>query len=289
MKNIGCLAVIAFGLWSIRSYGAEPNERVFPADGAVQVWVPGGTFTMGVDDPTQPDRPDERPPHAVTVDGFWMDKYEVTCEQYVQYFNKKMKDKSRQERIQAVEGSPLNWPESGIVQDRKTGEVRVKSGCGRWPVLADWHGAQDYCETLGKVLPSEAQWEWAAKGPEGRCYPWGNEWSPKTANVGTDKIRPVGAFPKDVSPFGIVDMGGNVREWCGDKYEVEYYKTSAAKNPFNWSGTWEPCDRAIRGGGYGVTEWDARTTSRNFAPFPYRAICVGFRCVAGGEPPKGKP
>lgn len=287
MRTNRWITIIGFMLANGTAYGLEPNERVFPADGALQVWVPGATFTMGVDDPEQPDRPDERPPHTVTVDGFWIDKYEVTCEQYAQYFNKKMKTKSLQERLTTAEVPILTWPESGLVQDPQTGDLRAKTGCEKWPVLVMWHAAQLYGETLDKVLPTEAQWEWAAKGPSARRYPWGNTWDSKTANIGTDQIAPVGSFPKDVSPFGLMDMGGNVREWCGDKYEVDYYRRSPTKNPFNWNATWSPpADRAIRGGGYGVTEWDSRTTSRNFCVHGGRAICVGFRCVAGGEPPK---
>jgi len=292
---IGFAALLRYALCAVALTGAwssaadlNPNERLFPGDNAVQVWVPGGTFTMGIDDPTQPDRPDERPPHTVTVDGFWMDKYEVTNQQYVDYFNKKMKDKTLRERMTVAEVPILNWPESGITQDPATGDLAVKPGRENYPVLVSWVTAQLYCEGVGKALPSEAQWEWAAKGLEGRRYPWGETWNAKTANIATDKIMAVGSFPKDMTPVGLFDLGGNVREWCGDKYEVDYYKKSAAKNPFNWNATWyPPADRAIRGGGYGVTEWDSRTTSRNFVHNGARGICAGFRCVTGGEPPKG--
>jgi len=288
MKTFLIALVMTTMLGSSRVLALAPNERIFPGDGSIQVWVSGGTFTMGIDDPAQPDRPDERPPHTVTVDGFWMDKHEVTCRQFAEYFNKKLKEKTLRERVNAVELPILNWRDSGLVQDPKTGLLQVKTGCENWPALVPWHASQQYCEDIGKALPTEAQWEWAAKGADGRKYPWGNDWNPKAANVATDKIAPVGSFPKDATPLGIMDMAGNAREWCADKYEADYYKKSPDKNPYNWAALWMACDRAMRGGGYSVTEWDARTTSRNLAAYPYRTFCVGFRGLTGGEPPKGR-
>ncbi|NCO35276.1 MAG: formylglycine-generating enzyme family protein [Armatimonadetes bacterium] len=281
VSGIAMLAA-SFGLAAV---APAASERVFPADKGPQVWVPPGEFVMGADDPDAPDRPDERPPHKVTVDGFWMDKFEVTCAQYVAFFNAKWKDKPLKDRLGTCDLPKVTWPESGVVQDRSTGELKVIPGREKWPVLVGWHAAFYYCEAMGKRLPTEAEWEWAVLGSDGRKYPWGNAWDPKKANVGTDKIVAVGSFTGDVSPFGLFDMAGNVREWCADRYEPTYYQQSPIKNPFNYGGTWEPWDRAIRGGGYGFTEWDSRASSRGSAPYLASAPCTGFRCVAGGPPP----
>ncbi|MDD5708367.1 MAG: SUMF1/EgtB/PvdO family nonheme iron enzyme [Kiritimatiellae bacterium] len=274
-----------------------PNERLFEKDGSVQVWVPAGEFIMGVNDPESPERIEETPPHRVAVDGFWMDKHEVNNAMYVAYFNERYKTNTPLERLYKFE----NWDneerpfmecaESGIVQDSKTGLMRALPGREAWPVLAPWIAAKMYCNFMGKNLPTEAQWEWAARGHDGRRYPWGNAWDPKRANVATCRPSPVGSFPGDVSPFGILDLAGNVREHCADKFEVDFYKRSPIRNPINlapddFAAHWNKVRRSIRGGGYEMTEWDSRTTSRGWMYFSRHAMCTGFRGVAGGPPPK---
>ena len=210
-----CISLLGFAVASAEEpVQLRPNERMDEKDGTIEVWVPGGEFVMGVDDPEHPQRPDERPPHRVTVDGFWMDKTEVTNAAFVAGYNILLKTKPVKDRLRIGAGSMFMWPDMGYTQDKKTGEFRVIPGRERWPVLVTWQMAQLYCETVGKQLPSEAQWEWAARGPDGRRYPWGNDWDPKKANVGTDQPAPVGSHPGDVSPFGILDMAGNVREYC---------------------------------------------------------------------------
>jgi formylglycine-generating enzyme required for sulfatase activity len=262
-----------------------PNERIFAGDGAAQVWIPAGEFTMGADDPESADRPDERPPHRVSLSGFWMDKYEVTNARYAACVNQRLRDKPPKDRLFGPEVPILDWPESGLVRDGSTGELRVVPGREQWPVLVAWHTAQIYCESVGKRLPSEAQWEWAARGPDGRTYPWGSQWDPKRANVATPRPVPVGSYRGDLSPFGVCDLAGNVREFCLDWYQTDFYRRSPAEDPVNWRGTWEPCDRAIRGGGYALTEWDSRATSRGLLIYGGRAFCTGFRGVAAGPPP----
>ena len=294
-----CAAVAAAGLLADEPPRLGPNERVFEKDGSVQVWAPAGEFVMGVDDPEQPERIEERPPHKVAVDGFWMDKHEVTNAMYAVYFNRANQHRTPIERIYVFENTDNQWKpfmessESGLVQDRRTGELTVVPGRGSWPVLVSWIGAKMYCNALGKKLPTEAQWEWAARGKDGRRYPWGNEWNPKWANVASDEFADVGSFPRDVSPFGAFDMAGNAREWCADKFEIDYYGKSPTRNPVNdasdnFGAHWNVVRRSIRGGGYGLTEWDSRTTSRGWMYFSRHALCTGFRCVADGPPPESK-
>ena len=265
-----------------------PNERIWEKDGSIQVWVPAGEFVMGVDDPEQPERIEERPPHKVAVDGFWMDKCEVTNAMFVTYFNEVNKAKTPNERLYRSLKPFMDSSESGVIQDQKTGELRIVPDRGKWPVMVSCYVAVEYCKAMGKWLPSEAQWEWAARGSDDRRYPWGNEWNPKWANVASDEFADVGSFPRDVSPFGVFDMAGNAREWCQDQFEVDYYRRSPVKNPLNYHGTFHHAGirRVIRGGGYDLTEWDSRTTSRGWMYGPNQGLCTGFRCVVAGPPPK---
>ena len=285
-----CAATAAAGLPAAETPKLGPNERIWEKDGSVQVWVPAGEFIMGVDDPEQPERIEERPPHKVAVDGFWMDKYEVTNEMFAKYFNELCKDKTPNERLYRMRTPFMDSSETGVELDKKTGEMRVVPGRGKWPVLANTVSAVDYCTAMGKSLPTEAQWEWAARGADGRRYPWGNEWNPKWTNVATDELADVGSFPRDVSPFGVYDMAGNARECCVDKFEVDYYNKSPVKSPCNWDAVFHHAGirRVIRGGGYDLTEWDSRTTSRGWMYGPYQGLCAGFRCIDGGPPPKSK-
>ncbi|NOY80720.1 MAG: formylglycine-generating enzyme family protein [Kiritimatiellaeota bacterium] len=266
-----------------------PNERLSPADGAVQVYVPPGQFVMGADDPESPYEDAERPPHRVKITrGFWLDKFEVTNERYAQYLNTLIAKETRPAKIVGIVLGrvDIDHPLCGIRLDVKKKLCKVKPGWEKLPVMpVKWTGANEYCRAMGKRLPTEAEWEYAARGPDGRKYPWGSQWHPDWANVGTGKAAPVGSHPKDVSPFGVMDMAGNVREWVYDKFDVRYYSQSPLENPVNAAGAWQNVERVVRGGGFAFTEWDSRTTSRGHRKYLYYPVATGFRCAEPGPPP----
>lgn len=185
--------------------GTHAGQEIYgPNDGKL-VWVPAGEFMMGSDEGPA----DERPVHRVQISkGFWLGKHEVNISQWLAYCAK-AKVLLRDEII-----SEINHPMSGV----------------------SWHDVQAYCRFFGLSLPTEAQWEWAARGPEGRRYPWGNQWDPRRcSNKGTPGADfftfPVGSFPNGASWCGALDMAGNLAEWCEDWYSETYYAVSPTVDP----------------------------------------------------------
>jgi len=267
-----------------------PGERISPGDGAVQVYVPPGEFTMGVDDPENRYEDAERPPHRVKITrGFWLDKCEVTNERYVKYLNRIIGDETDPPKIVgAVLGKlDIDHPLCGIELDLAQRRCTVKPGHEKLPVMpVKWPGANDYCVQMGKRLPTEAEWEYAAGGPDSRRYPWGDEWRAGWANVAAVRPAAVGSHARDASVFGALDMAGNVREWVRDKFDVAFYSESPLENPVNATGAWQYVDRVIRGGGFAFTEWDSRTTSRGHRKYMYYPVGTGFRCAEQGPAPE---
>jgi formylglycine-generating enzyme required for sulfatase activity len=216
--------------------------------------IPAGEFTMGSDDGDD----DERPAHTVSLDAFEIDKTEVTNEQFQQFVD-----------------------QSGYLTDaEKAGESytwrNYAQGKPQHPVvLVTWNDAIAYCEWLGKRLPSEAEWEKAAKGTEGWTYPWGDEWASDRANTEESGYRGttiVGSFPLGASPYGVMDMAGNVAEWTTDWYEA--YPGSTFASPY-----FGKKYRVIRGGGWFSEAHLVRTTERSASSEDLRNDDVGFRCV----------
>ena len=175
-------------------------------DGARMVAVPGSTFVMGADEGAA----DERPAHRVTLSPYFMDEREVTWGQWRAYMRA-----------------------HGLARET----VPTWSPGADEPVVnVDWAEAAAYCEWVGGRLPTEAEWELAARGPQGREYPWGAEWDPARLNAAGDadghaKTAPVGSYPSGASPFGLLDMGGNVAEWTADWYDARAYRDAKAKDP----------------------------------------------------------
>lgn len=207
---------ILFLTWS-RSFGFGRFQPPLPReilgkDGAPMVLIPGGFFTMGSDH----DEADEKPAHRVYVNAFHMDKYEVTTSRYAKFLQATGRER------------PFKWNEVDLLRD------------GDRPVIGlSWEDAHAYCRWSGKRLPSEAEWEKAARGTDKREYPWGNE-DPTSDHGNFDQgfkwkgyttLSVVGSFESGKSPYGVYDLSGNVTEWTADWYASGYYRASPVLNP----------------------------------------------------------
>lgn len=244
-----------------------------PKDGLEYVWIPAGTFHMGcvLSDPNCSG--DEKPRHKVTISkGYWMSRTEVTVGAWKKYADATGKYMPK-----------VYWknPVSGIdyVEQWKDHPV----------VHVTWEEVVDYCRWAGVRLPTEAEWEYAARGGfEGRKYPWGDMISHDYANYGQDECCKGLAVGKDqwvnTSPvasfepngFGLYDMAGNVYEWCQDWYQSDYYRESSALDP---QGPTEGFDKVLRGGDY-QSGPDNMVISRRIMHGPDDwADMFGFRCV----------
>ena len=151
-------------------------------------------------------------------------------------------------------------------------------------VNVTWFDAKAYADWAGTALPTEAQWEKAARGTDGRLYAWGNKWSEDTSVHSVGKTAPVGSCPTGASPYGALDMTGNVWQWCADWYDPDYYATSPLTNP---PGPETGTIRVLRGGswGFNVTEF-FRVTYRNRCSPGCKYGDYGFRCVSNEPPAK---
>jgi sulfatase modifying factor 1 len=233
---------------------AAPQTTTGPVSETAMIAIPAGEFTMGRDDGDD----DERPAHTVFLDAFEIDRTEVTNEQFQQFV-----DQSGYLSDAEQAGESYTW--RNYAQDKPQHPV----------VLVTWSDAVAYCEWLGKRLPSEAEWEKAAKGTEGFAYPWGDEWALDKANTEESGCRGttiVGSFPQGASPYGVMDMAGNVAEWTTDWYEA--YPGSTFASPY-----FGKKYRVIRGGGWFSEAHLVRTTERSASSEDLRNDDVGFRCV----------
>jgi len=265
---------------------AQEPAKVSKYDGMPQVLVPAGEFIMGADDEDALGRRWEFPPHRVRLSAYWIDQYEVTNAQFAQFLNKV-----------AAGNLPLIYdycdlgnPFCRLQYNPQTKQCVVKKGYERHPVCAvSYRGAEAYARSVRRRLPTEAEWEKAARGTDQRRYPWGNRWDPKntvTRESGATEPLPVGSRPADRSPYGAMDMAGNVAEWVLDAWAEDYYLSSPTDNPVNQEGAWQ---RVVRGGAWCLTEWDARTTSRQFLGPSVQRRYVGFRCAETVPEPLPEP
>ena len=209
---------------------------------------------------------DEQPAHRVLVDAFFMDKYEVTVRQYGVFLQEAGGDR------------PSEW------------KTMNKTANQNRPVMGvDWADAARYCKWAGKRLPTEAEWEKAARGTDGRLYPWGNDPpTPLHANFGKTgsndhgSLAPVGTLENGKSPYGIYDMAGNVWEWVSDWYDDAYYKNSPPQNP---AGPSMGGFKVIRGGSWASGPRNLRSADRYRDPPSFRSLYFpGFRCAKNSSP-----
>lgn len=242
------------------------------------IYIPPGKFMMGSDD----GEAYEKPLHEVDLDGYFIGKTEVTNAQYVEFLNN-----SKIDHKSGCQGKPCidthkDNTDSHIIGTKKN--YNVEQGYEDHPVICvRWYGAVKYCEWLSDKtglnfkLPTEAQWEKAARGNDRREYPWDSRFPDKNlanfdGNIG--KTTPVDFYPAGTSPYGLLDMAGNVWEWCSDWYKAEYYKNSPPKNP---EGPNSGSYRVIRGGSWDGYAWDLRCAYRTYGRPSGRSYDLGFR------------
>jgi serine/threonine-protein kinase len=246
---------------------------------------------------------DEKPRHSVCLDPFWIDRTEVTVAMFRQFveatgylssaerdgWGKPWRDGPKGKEWPRVQGA--DWlhpggPESSAQDDHPVVQV-------------SWQDASAYCAWSGAMLPTEAQWEFAARGTHGRRFPWGDSfdgmrlnscdsqcpverWRADVFDDGYPYTAPVGSYPEGASPFGALDMAGNVWEWVADWYDADYYEHSPCWNP---AGPESGTDRVMRGGAWydGQAEAWTRCSVRHHNPPWDRYQDVGFRCAAAGS------
>ena len=251
------LAGVAFLIWSLSGKSQPATSKSSsqtrggnnPASPAGMAYVPGGTFMMGSDDGDEL----ERPAHEVTVQPFYIDVYEVTNEDYEKFVTA------------TSHRAPSTWQSGSF-----------PSGAARKPVTGvTWDDANDYGKWAGKRLPTEEEWEFAARGTDGRVYPWGNYWQQGSANANgaTQGLADVGSY-KSASPFGAIDMVGNAWEWTAGALLPYPGGRLSAHQP---SGAL----KVIRGGSYESTKEFATTTYRTGWPAQGAKTYAetGFRCA----------
>jgi formylglycine-generating enzyme required for sulfatase activity len=238
-------------------YPTPGQERIHEVDGSVVVYVPGGEYVLGAEDLGE----NSQPVHRVVLSPFWIGKYQVTNNQYARF-------------LRAVSDAP---------QPNYWGAKRFNQP--QQPVLGvSWKEAQSYCRWAGLALPSEAQWEAAARGTDGRRYPWGNEApTAQYASFGMDLLKgqpaPVGSFPRGAGPFGTMDQAGNVWEWCEDVWDARaYLGRDGEKDPINTRGN--TAVRCLRGGAWDALAWNLAAAYRFRFQASLRYQYFGFRCAS---------
>ncbi|MBN2147381.1 MAG: formylglycine-generating enzyme family protein [Anaerolineales bacterium] len=257
------------------------STRVSEIDQMVQVYVPAGEFLMGSDDPEAKRTIEggraypEIPQHTVYLDSYWIDKFEVTTSQYA--------------LCVAAGICRAPWETSSYTYANYYGNPEYAN----YPVIwVNWYMARDYCTWVGRRLPTEAEWEKAARGTDGAMYPWGNdELSGERANFcdinctrsiandryddGYPDVAPVGSYPAGASPYGAMDMSGNVWEWVSSLIMPYPYDANDGREDPD-----STAERAWRGGPWSNGYWWMRSSVRYRSVSNYWWYVLGFRCAS---------
>ncbi len=241
-------------LWAVES---APPLR----DSAPMIVIPEGDFVMG--SAQGEGRADERPQRKISLAAFEIDVFEITNKQYLGFI-----------KATGHKAPPNPYRE---------GPLSEMEGIENLPVVqVTWYDAFDYCHWAGKRLPSEAEWEKAARGPNGNIFPWGKALpGPEQANFGIDwedlkTLKAVGSFPKGESFYEVQDMAGNVREWVQDWYHPDTYQNAKQTNP---AGPSDGILKVIRGGSWHHKGRGLRAAARDKGGFALKTDGIGFRCA----------
>lgn len=274
----------------------SPPQTYLGKDGAEMVYIPEGSFIMGS---AESDLQEISPKHKVYTDAFYMDRFEVTNKLYARFLDNvkpsegNSGDRSRWVVLRSDLEDPTKidwWPTEIVLNNER---YKPFEGYENLPVITvSWIGAKAYCEWAGKRLPTEAEWEKAARGGlEEKAYPWGNEIP--TGGVVYDRAwrdnqRPaptnsVGNYHSNA--YGLFDMAGNVSEWCQDWYDPSYYKDSKRDNP---QGPDSGTQKVLRGGSWYNNAYFLRVALRNFSDPASQNDAVGFRCVKDAKQMQNK-
>lgn len=228
------------------------------------VFIPAGQFIMG----TEQGGFNEGPERTVYLDDFWIDRFEVTNHQYLEF----------------VETTGHRKPGPPSRYAKRLAQLR---GSNQPVTYVSWDDAHAYCQWKGRRLPTEEEWEKAMRGIDGRLWPWGNYLDPKSANFGGtgdafEATAPVGSFPRDKSVYGVYDGAGNLMEWVDD-----WYAERPQTVPLNVRDEKRAADygsyKVLRGLGYTNRGIDLRITNRSFMIPDFRDETIGFRCAKSNQ------
>lgn len=291
-----CILITIF-LFGCKKEASPVTENSLPADnqrrtdqkGVEQRWISPGAFLMGASDSNiayvlarrapgwvANELPSEQPQHEVAVSkGYWIDTYEVTNGAFQAF----AKD-SGYYKMQYWSVAGKSWLSTQNVSTLPLTTGIEVSGQPR--VNVTWFEAEAYANWRGGRLPTEAEWEYAARGPASNIYPWGNTFDTlKTNIINSSGLTAVGSFPKGVSFFGVHDMSGNAMEWVHDWLDVNYYKLKVHDDP---QGPATGTVKVEKGGWWGSNEFVGRSSYRHYEDPPsYGDQHIGFRVVSNSE------
>lgn len=250
------------------------------------VLIPADTFLMGSNEDNVISASDEQPQREIQINDFYIDKYEVNVEQYAAFLNRLGTYQKACDNVDCTlprsQAGYTNYLEE---QDLGDGTIQYfpMTGFANYPANhISWYGAKNYCQSVGARLPTEAEWEYAARGTDGRVYPWGNIAPNETLAIFQsetfDNMKPVDALPDGASPFGVLGMAGSLWEWTSDWYDETYYLESSLDNP---QGPETGFARVVRGGAWPYNNQAERIrTSNRYSLTPdFISSTVGFRCA----------
>jgi formylglycine-generating enzyme required for sulfatase activity len=241
-KQYGAIVIVFVGLVALPGSGQAQQEITGKGEARMML-VPAGEFTMGSNEVAR-----EQPLHRVSLDAYYMDMDKVTIVQYAKF----------------LDATSLEAPPDWTIMNQPRHQMRPV-------VMINWSDANTYCRWAGKRLPTEAEWEKAEGGTDGRRYPWDNPWNDTLL-----LLLPLETSEYGKSPYGLYDMAGHGWEWVSDWYENDYYKNSPSQNP---QGPERGESKVVRGGLWYVHPESRDSASRFNFTLTYRSFLLGFRCA----------